>query len=440
MTVTEAPPTTEQTGRRLARLGLAAAMVSRLLGRLVGIVLVIVLARFAGDETVAVYGYLLGTATLVTMLTDLGVASVAGREVAAGRMPADGALRAALGPQLVSVVLAALVTVLLTAVWGPASVPASALLLTVLFVLAGGLVNLWAEVLRATGRVLLEGALQFGSALALVVAGTVVIVAGGSATDLLLVVLLKEVAVLAVGVALLRPRRRAEVLARTLLTQGLWMAVASTAVILLWRQGTLVVGGMASVGALATFVVATRFFDAGVTVAHTAGFGLVPGLSALAADAAAFRSAARHYLRLAALAGLAIAVVGWFVAGPITTIPFGERWADAVPAVRVVALSALPILVSYVAFTMYLARGQMRWLTGSAVVGSLTGIGATVALMAWRPDALSGVLGTTIGATVLVVLLLVGLRDLLVRMPDDAAQGCGKTASIRGPSEDQNTV
>ena len=32
--------------------------------------------------------------------------------------------------------------------------------------------------------------------------------------------------------------------------------------------------------------------------------------------------------------------------------------------------------------------------------------------MAWRPDALSGVLGTTIGATVLVVLLLVGLRDL----------------------------
>ena len=62
-----------------------------------------------------------------------------------------------------------------------------------------------------------------------------------------------------------------------------------------------------------------------------------------------------------------------------------------------VALSALPILVSYVAFTMYLA-------------------------------------------TVLVVLLLFGLRDLFLDLSDDAAQGCGKTASIRGPSVDQNTV
>lgn len=413
MTLTDAP-IAEQDARRLARLGLAAAMVSRLMGRLVGIVLVIVLARQAGAETVAVYGYLLGTATLVTMLTDLGVASVAGREVAAGRMPADGALRAALGPQVVSVVAAAVATVLLAVVWGPAEVPASALALTVLFVLAGGLVNLWAEVLRATGRVLLEGALQFGAAVALVAAGSVVILTGGSATDLLLVVLLKEVAVLLVGVALLRPRRREGVLARELLTQGLWMAVASTAVILLWRQGTLVVGAAGSVGALATFVVATRFFDAGVTVAHTAGFGLVPGLSALAADPVAFRRAARHYLKLAALAGLAIAVVGWLVAGPITTIPFGERWADAVPAVRVVALSALPILVSYVAFTMFLARGQLRWLTGSAVAGTVAGVAATIALMAWRPDALSGVLGTTIGATVLVIALLVGLRDLLL--------------------------
>ena len=43
---------------------------------------------------------------------------------------------------------------------------------------------------------------------------------------------------------------------------------------------------------------------------------------------------ARHYLGLAALAGAVIAVVGWLVAGPLTTVPFGERWTDAVPAVR----------------------------------------------------------------------------------------------------------
>jgi O-antigen/teichoic acid export membrane protein len=263
--------------------------------------------------------------------------------------------------------------------------------------------------------VLLEGGLQLASAAALAGIGTLVIVEGGTVTELLLVVLLKEVAVLAVAVALLRPRRRAGVRVRGLLGQGLWMAVSTTALVVLWREGTLVVGATGSVTVLATYVVATRFFDAGVTLAHTAGFGLVPGLSALAADPAAFRRAARHYLGLAAAAGVVVAGIGWLVAEPLTTVPFGERWIDAVPAVRLIALSALPILVSYVAFTMYLARGQMRWLTASSIAGAASGLAATIALTTWRPEASSGVLGTAIGATVLVVLLLVGLRDVLLR-------------------------
>ena len=102
---TDTPPKAQPEhhhGRRLARLGLLAAIVSRLLGRLVGIVLVVLLARKASTDTVAVYGYLLGTATLVATLTDLGIAAVAGREVAAGRLPAGGALRAALAPHAAS--------------------------------------------------------------------------------------------------------------------------------------------------------------------------------------------------------------------------------------------------------------------------------------------------------------------------------------------------
>ena len=75
--------------------------------------------------------------------TDLGVAAVAGREVAAGRMPVDGALHAALIPQSVSVLAAAVATVLLTLVAGPASVPGMAIALTAAFVVVGGFVNLW---------------------------------------------------------------------------------------------------------------------------------------------------------------------------------------------------------------------------------------------------------------------------------------------------------
>ena len=410
---TEAPAD----GRRLARLGLAAAMVSRLFGRLVGIVLVVVLAREAEPGTVAVYGYLLGTATLVTVFTDLGVASVAGREVAAGRLPAGGALRAALLPQLVSVLGAAALTVALSLLFGPGELPGSALALTVLFVVVSGINNLWAELLRATGRVVLEGALQLGSAVALVAVGAVVVHTGGGVTALLTVVALKEVAVLLLAVLVLRPSRRVVVRSRTLLRHGVWLAVAGTALILLWRQGTLVVGGTGSIAVLATYVVATRFLDAGVTVAHTAGFGLVPGMSALAADPVAFRSAARRYLGLVTLVGLAVALAGQLLAGPVTTIPFGDQWDVAVPAVRWVAIAALPILVCHVLFTVMLARGQVRRMALAAVTGSVTGTASTVLLMHLHPEATSGVVGTVVGAVVVLVLLLVSVRDLLLPAP-----------------------
>jgi O-antigen/teichoic acid export membrane protein len=401
-------------GVRLAKLGLVAAMVSRVFGRLVGVLLVIVLARVAAPSTVAVYGYLLGTATLVLTLTDLGVASVAGREVAAGRMPADGALAAALLPQLCSVLAAGAVTVGLVTVAGPATAPPTAIALTVLFVIVGGINNLWGDVLRGTGRVLLEGALQLGSAVALVGAGVLVILLGGSATELLVVVLLKEAVVLAIAVAVVRPRRSPEVHSRTLLGQGAWVALASTAVVLLWREGTIVVGAAGSLGALATYVVATRFFDAGVTVAHTVGFGVGPGMSALAADPAAFRQAARKYLGMVTVLGIAVGVLGFLLAGPLTTIPFGERWAAAVPAVRMVALSALPILLTHLCFTLLMARGQVRWLSLSAVAGSVVGLATTIALTVHSPSAASGVTGTAVGAAVLALLLLTGLRDLLL--------------------------
>lgn len=419
MTQTADPASTDvqQHGLRLARLGLAAAMVSRLAGRLVGVLLVVVLAREAAPSTVALYGYLLGTATLMLVLTDLGVGTVAAREVAAGRLPARGALRAALPIQLVSVLAAAALTVVLTVVWGPDGAPPGAVALTVLFVVVGGMNNLWAELLRGTGRVLLEGGLEIASTAVLVVAGILVVQHGGSVTALAAVVAGKEAAVLLVSWAVLRPRRHPGVQSRPLLKQGMWIAVGGTAVVLLNRVGMVVVGSLGSVGALATYVVATRFLDAGATIAHTVGFGLGPGMAALSGDPAAFRSAARKYVGLITLLGVAVAVLGVLVAGPLTTIPFGPRWETAVPAVRVVALAGLPLLLSYVLFTVLMARNQLRWLALSAVAAAVVGLGTSTALVLARPTALSAVIGTTVGVTTLAVLLLAGLRDLLRPLP-----------------------
>jgi O-antigen/teichoic acid export membrane protein len=359
---------------------------------------------------------------MMLVVTDLGVASVAGREVAAGRLPAQGALRAALPVQGVTVAAAAAITVLLTVLFGPDATPPGALALTVAFVVIGGMNNLWADLLRGTGRVLLEGALEIGSTTLLVVTGIVVVESGGGITALTAVVALKEAVVLAVCWIVLPPRRDPAARSRALVALSMWVAVAGTATVLMLRASTLVVGGMGSVSVLATFVVASRFFDAGVTVAHTVGFGLGPGLSALADDPVAFRRAGRKYLAAFTALGVVVTVLGLFLAGPLTTIPFGDRWSVAVPAVQVSAAASLPILLTYVAISLLMARGQARWMALSTVAAAVVGVLSGIALMASDPSAVSGVLGTTVGATTLAVLLLIGLRDLLLPDRDGVRQ------------------
>jgi O-antigen/teichoic acid export membrane protein len=314
---------------------------------------------------------------------------------------------------VISTVAAAAATVLITLVAGPANVPASALALTVAYVVVAGFVNLWADILRGAGRVMLEGGLQVASAVALVVGGVIVVEMGGDATDLLWIVLAKELAVLLVMAVLVRPCRDARASGRLLLGQSIWLAVAGTALVLLWRQGTLVIGALGSTAALAAYVVASRFLDAGVTIAHTAGFGLMPGAAALATDPVAFRKAARRYLGLTTVVGVLVAVVGALVARPITVVPFGERWADVVPAVRWIAISALPILLVFVGWALLLARHQVRLLAVGAVLGTVLGLATSIVLVAYQPEPLSAVLGTAAGATVMAVVLLFGLRDVL---------------------------
>ena len=402
-------------GARLARVGLAAALVSRVFARLVGIVLVVVLARKASTDTVAVYGYLLGTSSLVIALTSVGVASIGGREVAAGRTPVEGALWAALIPQALSLAAAAVLTVVLTVALGPRTVPISALALTVGFVVVGGFNGLYAELLRGAGRVLLEGALQMSSSVALVIGGVLVVNHGGTATALLTIVLAKEIAVLAIGLTIIRPRRHPGTTGRALLGQSIWLAIAGTILIVLWRQGMIIMGAAGSISALATYVVASRYLDAGITLAHTAAFGLRPGLSALAADPTAMRTAVRRYLTLATALGTAVALIGGLAANSLVSIPFGHRWDAATNAVRIIAISGLPILLSFIALAALVARHQMRLIAIGSSIATLIGVVVSLTLVWWRPDPLSPVIGTAAGVTALAMIFLSGLRDLLTR-------------------------
>ena len=393
---------------RLIRIGVAAAVVSRIFGRLVGIILVVVLARVSDPTTVALYGFLLGTVTLMASVTDLGVASLAGRDVAAKVTGAPEALRSSLGPQALSTAVAVVLTCVVAVLAGPGGVDASVLVPCSAFVVANSMFNLWAEVLRGDGRVVLEGVLQGVSALLLVGIGSLAVLAGAGIVPLLWIVAGKELAVLGLACIWLRPRSgdQAGLSFGALVKRSVWLAVAGTALVLLWRQGTLLVSSLAPTRALADYVVATRLLDASVTLAHTVGIGLFPGIAALAAEAP--RAARRHstwYLVAALALSVPLAALGAVLAEPVTTAVFGDRWESAVPAVRVLALTTPAILLAYLLWFTLLAEGQERWLCVGAVAGAATSVAASAVLLAVSPDAAAAAWGTGAGAVVLLLVL-----------------------------------
>lgn len=411
-----APEEAAAAGRRLARTGVIAATGSRLFGRLVGILFVIVLARTSSDETVAVYGYLLGTATLVVTLTDVGVAAVAGRDVAAGRYDARAGLAAAIPAQVFSILLAWVVTLVLIVLSGPAGVTPGRTGLLLLFLAFNGMVNLWAELLRGEGRVVSEAWLQILSAALLVGSGLTVVGLGGGATPLLVVVAGKELVILVLSALLIRPRRAPEIVrTRSLVRHSLILALGSTALVVLWRQGMVVVGATGTVQAVATYVVASRFLDAGLTVASTVGFGLLPGAAALHGDRDGFRALSRRWLGIAALAGAAATTLGVLIAEPAVTVPFGDRWAESVPAVQVFALGALPVMVGYIAWFLLLAAFEQRWLAIGACLATVAGVATTVGARGSLAETVAPAVGTTVGAAVLCVVLVGRLAVVLRR-------------------------
>ncbi len=412
MTAASAAPGDHAATDRRARVGVAAALASRIFGRLVGVVLVVVLARSSDPTTVALYGFLLGTVTLMTSVTDLGVASLAGRDVAGGLATPGEALRRALGPQCVSGALAVAGTCAVAVIAGPEGVGLAVLVPSAVFVALNALLNLWGEVLRGAGRGVLEGLLQGGSAALLVVAGTLAVAAGAGVVELMWIVAAKELVALLVAVLCVPPDLRVHGGLRfaALLRRSLWLAAAGTALVVLWRQGTLLVSTTAPTRALADYVVATRFLDAAVTLAHTLGIGLFPALAVRAerspADA---RRQVRRYAGLLSGVSVAGAALGVLLARPVTTGLFGDEWLSAVGAVRALAVAAPGIAVGYLLWFALLAEGEERWLCVAAACAALTGVTVTGLLLLVSPSAESAAWGTGAGVAVLVGLLLARL-------------------------------
>ena len=367
---------------RAAR-GPAAVLGSRLFGKALSFGFIIVLVRNVGEHDVAAYSYLVALALTFSLLSDTGVAVIAGRDVARGDVALGTAYRAGLPAVLAGCAVGALAVAAFGAVdSGPGST-GMALAMTAAFVAVNGLFNFQCDLLRGDGRLGLEAGLQTIAGPLFVLVGTAVVLGGGGLALLMTAFALKEVLMLLLTQRFLpwpgrAPRTRG--LAWTLLRAGILVSIASTCLAVVLRASLVVLSNVADVSEAAHYSVAYRFAEIAFMVAQVLGIALLPAMSVrFAADRGEGR---RFALRLLGITTAVVAVVTpllvW-VTPAILVFAFGEGYRAAGPAARVL-VSMLPVLMALsLAWNALIADRRERPL----IVAGVAGVVAAAAGAAW---------------------------------------------------------
>lgn len=383
--------------------GASAALLSRLTGRLLGLVLVVFLARRESTQVFASYNYLLVLAAAVGLVTDLGVASVAGREVARGELTLAQATRGGAAVQGLTALLAgAAVLAFGLAVPGPGASGAAVALVGALTAVTGWF-DFQAELLRGAGRAWVEAAIQLLGAVLQVGLGLWVILTGGSLAELIGVQVVRQLVVCAASQVFLpwpwtAPPDRA--IRRLFLRRGLWLGAATTCTAVMWRFAQLVIGAVAPVSQVAYYALASRYLEIETTAAHTLGVGLLPALShrAQREEGAPGEGLTRGFGAILG-AAVALAIAGTLVVRWVTVAVFGAKFRPAGPASQVFVL-AFPVLVAFFLLYFWLtARRAESRVTGAALAGLVVAAGA-VPVVAAHPSAVVGAWATVASVAV----------------------------------------
>ena len=392
--------------------GSAAAVGSRVVGRLLGLGFVVLLARRQSALVFAEYNYLLILSAALSVITDAGVAAVAGREVARGEASVGAAYRAAFTVQLVSGLVGALLCIGLGFVIPGPDRDVAALLFLGLMVAANSIFNLQAELLRGAGRPLIEGGVQLLAGVLQLGVGAAVVVAGGGLAAVLAALAAKQLLVVVVCQAWLPApwsAARDAQLSRMVFRRGVWLGGATTLATVIWRFGALVIGNVGSVAELANFAVSSRYLEVSATISQTLGIGMLPALSRRsAASPLGIRGfTVRMTLIITVIVGL-LTIPAVLLTGTVTVAVFGARYSSAVTSSQVlVALTPLVVL-HFLTWYALVAERHERWVTVAAAIGA----GAALLTVAWivaRPTATVTAIATGIAIAAATAALCVGV-------------------------------
>jgi O-antigen/teichoic acid export membrane protein len=379
------------TDRRIVLVS-AGTVASRALIKFAQLGFLVIAARLLTVQEFAGYSYLLVLAVTFSMLADTGVALAASREISAGRRsPADAFWSGA--PVIGIAALAGGGVVLAFGLLDSAPGSAGmALVLTCGFVVANTMFNFASTTLRGVGKSVYEAGLQAAGAVVFVAAAATALALGAGLVPVLAILLAKELLSLVAALAGLRadvggPRRLTSDLWRRLLRIGIQLGLASTALALVTRIPTFVLGNSGTTEDLAWFSAAQRLADAVLVLATTTGFALLPSLTLLLESEP---ERAWRFLGRTLSAAVAVGAIGGALtvvfAPEIVTAAFGSDFDAATHSTRVLMAAAPAYAAIGIGWYALVALGRERSLVVLAAASAALALVLSLVLVPDRGD------------------------------------------------------
>lgn len=359
---------------RSAGAGVRLAVASRLLGRMLGLVFIIYLARVEDAATFAAYSYLLVLAATLAALADAGIGPVTGREVARGTADLATTYRAGLPVAVGSAIIAALAVQLIGAIDRGPGTEGAALAWAGLFAAANLVFGFQAEMLRTSGRQGLEAVLQVAAGVLQFGLGVIVLSADGGLALLMAVLATKEIAVVAASQMALPLPWRGHVRIgwrRQLFLMGIWVSLASTALAVILRITQVTLSNAAEVRHIADYALAGRVLDVTFLLTWTVGIGLFPWMAERVHQPGDFRLAFLRLVGKGALIALTLSLLVLPLVPPAFDIIFDGTYKGAVAPAMLLLSSPVLLTVLFISWNSLIALGQERRLAIGVLMSAL---------------------------------------------------------------------
>jgi O-antigen/teichoic acid export membrane protein len=355
------------------RLGLSAGskLAAELSGRALQFGLAYVAQRTLGQAGYGEFTYWVDVSFVVAALSDLGLQLTVTREMARDEGAAPRPAGAGLALKVILAVPAALV-LLAVALLRPPAVPAAtaALGLAMLF---NTFVDYLGYTFRGVQRVEVEAALTLVLRVLVCVLGLAALAGGLGLPGLAGAYALGGAAAAALGYVwfgrLVRARapgapalfRPDWAYWRALLREALPLGGAIVLSILYTRTAVFLLDALYGVEAVGAYGVARKFVEPLSIVPAALLAAVFPAYAGALARRGAEAAWLRHRtLALLAAAGTGVALAGWLGGPWLIAALYQGDYADAVPVLQVLALSALPAFINYALTHFLVARGRQK--------------------------------------------------------------------------------